>query len=483
MAAPDTEVLRQFLVSLGFRIDEVQQRKFDTTVKKADETALRFGKTLLAVGASAQAMVVGFANSFEKLYYLSQRTGTSAADIKAAGAAGKQIGLNASVIESTIANISRTMKSDPGVTALIEGLTGKSTKGRGVDKVMQDVVRSLGKFPDFVAFDFAQKIGIDPDTYLQLKNNLDEYIAAQEKNAQLQKEMGVDIDKQAEALKKYNQQLSELGTKFELLGAKLATKMLPVFEQLATFTSVTIDNVSKLVDLLGTDNPMGTVSKQAPGKSRPRNWFDSVLPESWVSFLTTGDSSVPIEGPNQPGNSTAGGGRGATNPARVSGGNNSRGARNNNPGNIEYGPFARSMGAIGSDGRFAIFPDLQTGTQALATLMSSYQRRGFNTIDKIVGRYAPPKENNVNAYGNFLAGQLGVSRDQPLGMDSLNKLVGGISLYESKFNPLAQGVVINQTNTTTIQGNSDPALAGRAVTDAQQRANADITRNLKGAIR
>lgn len=482
MAAPDTEVLRQFLVSLGFRIDEIQQRKFDTTVKKADETALRFGKTLLAVGASAQAMVVGFANSFEKLYYLSQRTGTSAADIKAAGAAGKQIGLNAEVIESTIANISRTMKSDPGVVALIEGLTGKSTSGRGVDKVMQDVVRSLGKFPDFVAFDFAQKIGIDPDTYLQLKNNLDEYVAAQEKNALLQKEMGVDIDKNAEALKRYKQELSELGTKVELVGLKIAEKLLPSFLKLATAAGQTVENVAKLVDLL-TAGDFDTVSKAPTPSARPRNWFDSVLPESWVSFLTTGDSSVPVQGPNQPGNSTAGGGRGSTNPARVSGGSATRGARNNNPGNIEYGPFARSMGAIGSDGRFAIFPDLQTGTQALASLMGSYQRRGFNTIDKIVGRYAPPRENNTAAYGDFLAGQLGVGRGDVLGAGQLNNLVGGISLYESKFNPLSQGVVINQTNTTTVHGNSDPDLAGRAVTDAQQRANADITRNLKGAIR
>lgn len=479
MAAPDTEVLRQFLVSLGFRIDTVQQRKFDTAVKKADETALRFGKTLLAVGASAQAMVVGFANSFEKLYYLSQRTGTSAADIKAAGAAGKQIGLNAEVIESTIANISRTMKSDPGVVALIEGLTGKSTSGRGVDKVMQDVVRSLGKFPDFVAFDFAQKIGIDPDTYLQLKNNLDEYVAAQEKNAKLQKEMGVDIDKNAEALKRYKQELSELGTKVELVGLKIAEKLLPSFLKLAIAAGQTVENVAKLIDLLSAGD-VGTVSKAPTPSARPRNWFDSVLPESWVSFLTTGDSSVPVEGATTPAQRRVSGrvqtAPGASKPS-------TRGARNNNPGNIEYGPFARSMGAIGSDGRFAIFPDLQTGTQALASLMGSYQRRGFNTIDKIVSRYAPAHENNTGAYGNFLAQQLGVGRDQQLGAAHMNKLVGGISLYESRFNPLEQGVVINQTNNTTIQGNSDPALAGRAVTDAQQRANADITRNLKGAVR
>jgi hypothetical protein len=43
--------------------------------------------------------------------------------------------------------------------------------------------------------------------------------------------------------------------------------------------------------------------------------------------------------------------------------------RNNNPGNIEYGKFAISMGAIGSDGRFAIFPSEEMGRKAADTLL------------------------------------------------------------------------------------------------------------------
>jgi hypothetical protein len=42
-----------------------------------------------------------------------------------------------------------------------------------------------------------------------------------------------------------------------------------------------------------------------------------------------------------------------------------RNRRNNNPGNIEYGPFAKEHGAIGTDGRFAIFPDEETGFRAM----------------------------------------------------------------------------------------------------------------------
>ena len=49
----------------------------------------------------------------------------------------------------------------------------------------------------------------------------------------------------------------------------------------------------------------------------------------------------------------------------------SRAWRNNNPGNLEYGKFARGNGAIGTDGRFAIFPDTATGFNAMANLLST----------------------------------------------------------------------------------------------------------------
>jgi len=60
-----------------------------------------------------------------------------------------------------------------------------------------------------------------------------------------------------------------------------------------------------------------------------------------------------------------------------------RGDRNNNPGNIEDGPFARSHGAIGSDGRFAIFPNKESGESAMADLlMKNYQGLNLAQIQR-----------------------------------------------------------------------------------------------------
>jgi hypothetical protein len=71
--------------------------------------------------------------------------------------------------------------------------------------------------------------------------------------------------------------------------------------------------------------------------------------------------------------------------------------RNNNPGNMEAGAFANQHGAIGSDGRFAVFPNEAAGTAAVRALLGTAGYRNL-TIADAIARYAPPHENDTAAY-------------------------------------------------------------------------------------
>ena len=71
--------------------------------------------------------------------------------------------------------------------------------------------------------------------------------------------------------------------------------------------------------------------------------------------------------------------------------------RSNNPGNITYGDFAISMGAIGSDGRFAIFPSEEMGRRAADTLLKGNAYSKLSAADAIK-KWAPPNENDSGAY-------------------------------------------------------------------------------------
>lgn len=75
----------------------------------------------------------------------------------------------------------------------------------------------------------------------------------------------------------------------------------------------------------------------------------------------------------------------------------SRAWRNTNPGNIRYSDLARSMGAIGQAGGFAVFPTEQNGMNAIKALLRSKNYVNL-TVEAAIGRYAPPVENNTAAY-------------------------------------------------------------------------------------
>ena len=70
----------------------------------------------------------------------------------------------------------------------------------------------------------------------------------------------------------------------------------------------------------------------------------------------------------------------------------SRAWRNHNPGNLVYGPTAKALGAIGSDGSLAIFPDDETGYKAMEeTIKTKYKDC---TINRMIEIRSPKKDGN-----------------------------------------------------------------------------------------
>lgn len=88
--------------------------------------------------------------------------------------------------------------------------------------------------------------------------------------------------------------------------------------------------------------------------------------------------------------------------------------RNNNPGNIEAGDYANSLGAVGSDGRFAVFPSYDTGRKAKEKLLFEGKNYKDKTLKEAIYRYAPPSENNSEMYAQKVAAAAGVDVNTPV---------------------------------------------------------------------
>lgn len=72
------------------------------------------------------------------------------------------------------------------------------------------------------------------------------------------------------------------------------------------------------------------------------------------------------------------------------------GLRNNNPGNIR--PGDQWQGMIGENGGFVVFKDVSWGLRAMAIDLRTKINKGYNTINSIITRWAPPSENDTAAY-------------------------------------------------------------------------------------
>lgn len=106
--------------------------------------------------------------------------------------------------------------------------------------------------------------------------------------------------------------------------------------------------------------------------------------------------------------------------------------RNCNPGNIERGAFAKGQGAIGDDGRFAVFPDEAKGFAAVIALLQREDYRDLSLNDAIF-RYAPPNENSSQRYVDFISRRTGIApatRLATLGDGALRALAEGIKVIE-----------------------------------------------------
>lgn len=106
--------------------------------------------------------------------------------------------------------------------------------------------------------------------------------------------------------------------------------------------------------------------------------------------------------------------------------------RNMNPGNIRYSEFSRNAGAIGQAGGFAVFPDEETGTRAISSLLRGQSYNNL-TIARAITRYAPPSENNTAAYHRRIQQITGLNinrRISDLSDGELSRVVDAIRAIE-----------------------------------------------------
>ena len=113
-----------------------------------------------------------------------------------------------------------------------------------------------------------------------------------------------------------------------------------------------------------------------------------------------------------------------------------RGIRNNNPGNLIQSSIAWK-GKIpidkNTDGHFEQFENFPFGIRAMIIDVRNDILKGKDTLQKLITAYAPPSENNTEAYIKFMEQRTGLNRNSMLQttQSSLNSIVKAIAEQEN----------------------------------------------------
>jgi hypothetical protein len=223
-------ILQEYLAKLGFSIDEPSMKKFVGALAMTGAKTAELGSLALETAGAIELMVTRVARKYETLYYVSQRTSQSVKYIQGTQFAFKQIGLSAEDANHSIENMAATLRTQPWLKSLFGGAS-----------TPQDVANRLGKsgLPYFLQARFAEMIGLDEKTLLQLQKYSNVEAAARAEMARRQKEAGVNPDQLAEQTAAFGREINKLESTLGVFGDKMATNFLnPISDSVKRMTSL-----------------------------------------------------------------------------------------------------------------------------------------------------------------------------------------------------------------------------------------------------
>ncbi|GJE08628.1 hypothetical protein AOPFMNJM_3971 [Methylobacterium jeotgali] len=229
------DVLKEFVVSLGWKVDEQGGRKVRETVAGITRSATVLTLALEAAALAAAAAVAKIAANFDTLYFTSQRVGSTARNIQGLSYAFGQVGSSTANAQSAVESFARAMRTNPGVGQFIRDLGVATTQGgkaRDSIDVLSDAIDAIQKkHPYYAGAQMASLLGIDEGTYQTLTKYRAEIKRYREEYDQTARMVGLDNEKAAEAGHSFTRSLTTLGALIGAVGQRMLIQFAPALER------------------------------------------------------------------------------------------------------------------------------------------------------------------------------------------------------------------------------------------------------------
>lgn len=219
------DTLREFLVGLGFSVDDASQRKFTAAIEGATLRAKLLGDAIEEMARATVGAVSQVATQFEQLFYQSQRLGASASSIRAYEYAISQLGGTVEGANSSLEDFGSFLRNTPGAAGAISRSLGIPLKDAADHaKFLLEAQQKLGNMRPAVADRYREAYHLgDPATLFAGERPEAEGFY----NAQLGRDKGAGIGQGAtQAAVKFEQAWRDVWAKIGTMAEGGETKLL-----------------------------------------------------------------------------------------------------------------------------------------------------------------------------------------------------------------------------------------------------------------
>lgn len=208
----NAEIIKDFLVSLGFSVDDAGAKKFGSVLAGTTANVIKMGLAVEGAALSVVAFTAKIASGLDNLYWASQRTGATVQGIQSIGYAVSQVGGSVDAARSSLESLSRFIRNNPGAEGFLNrlGVQTRDASGnmRDMAAIFTGVGQKLSSMPYYRANQYAQMLGIDENTLMAMRRGVGGFSG---QYSAMAKAIGFNADQAALSSNRFMTSLKSLG--------------------------------------------------------------------------------------------------------------------------------------------------------------------------------------------------------------------------------------------------------------------------------
>lgn len=222
----NAETIKDFLVSLGFDIDEAGASKFDSVLAGTTANAIKMGLAVEGAALTVVAFTAKIASGLDNLYWASQRTGATVQGIQSIGYAVSQVGGSVDAARTSLESLSRFVRNNPGAEGFLNrlGVQTRDASGnmRDMAAIFTGVGQKLSSMPYYRANQYAQMLGIDENSLMAMRRGVGGFSG---QYSAMAKAIGFNADEAARSSNKFMTSLREFGAMAGMARDKIGSNL------------------------------------------------------------------------------------------------------------------------------------------------------------------------------------------------------------------------------------------------------------------